>query len=73
VLWQWRGRRLPDRAVQALRKLGTALQAELGAELSRLLTRDEIDATRDRIEVLLEHRVHPYPPDGWPAVPWPPL
>jgi uncharacterized repeat protein (TIGR03843 family) len=73
VLWQWRGRRLPDRAVQSLRKLGTALQAELGAELSRLLTRDEIDATRDRIEVLLEHRVHPYPPDGWPAVPWPPL
>ena len=73
VLWQWRGRRLPDRAVQALRKLDTAFGAELGAELSRLLTRDEIDATRDRIEVLLEHRVHPYPPDGWPAVPWPPL
>ena len=30
VLWQWRGRRLPDRAVQALRKLGTALGGELG-------------------------------------------
>ena len=73
VLWQWRGRRLPDRAVQALRKLDTALAAELGAELSALLTRDEIGATRDRIGVLLEHRVHPYPPDGWPAVPWPPL
>jgi uncharacterized repeat protein (TIGR03843 family) len=73
VLWQWRGRRLPDRAVQALRKLDTALGSELGAELSRLLTRDEIGATRDRVEVLLEHRVHPYPPDGWPAVPWPPL
>jgi hypothetical protein len=73
VLWQWRGRRLPDRSVQALRLLDSALGAELGAGLARLLTRDEIDATRARIEVLLEHRVHPYPPDGWPAVPWPPL
>jgi uncharacterized repeat protein (TIGR03843 family) len=73
VLWQWRGRRLPERAVQALGKLDTALGAELDTELSRLLTRDEIDATRDRVEVLLEDRVHPYPPDGWPAVPWPPL
>jgi uncharacterized repeat protein (TIGR03843 family) len=73
VLWQWRGRRLPDLAVQALRKLDTALEADLGSELSGLLERDEIDATRDRIEMLLQHRVHPYPPDGWPAVPWPPL
>jgi uncharacterized repeat protein (TIGR03843 family) len=73
VLWQWRGRRLPDLAVQALRKLGTALGADLGSELSGLLARDEIDATGERIEMLLEHRVHPYPPDGWPAVPWPPL
>ena len=73
VLWQWRGRRLPDRAVQALRKLDTALGAELGTELSGLLSRDEIDVTRDRVKILLQHRVHPYPPDGWPAVPWPPL
>jgi len=73
VLWQWRGRRLPDRAVQALRGLEAGLGAGLGAELSRLLTQDEVDATRRRVEVLLQHRVHPYPPDGWPAVPWPPL
>jgi uncharacterized repeat protein (TIGR03843 family) len=73
VLWQWRGRRLPDRAVQALRKLETTLRAELGTQLSGLLTQGEVDATRDRVEVLLEHRVHPYPPDDWPAVPWPPL
>ncbi len=73
VLWQWRGRRLPDRAVQALRKLQAALDDELGTELAGLLAQDEVDATRQRIELLLEHRVHPYPPDGWPAVPWPPL
>jgi uncharacterized repeat protein (TIGR03843 family) len=74
VLWQWRGRRLPERAVQALRKLETALDGgQLGAELSRLLTADEVDATRRRVEMLLRHRVHPYPADGWPAMPWPPL
>ncbi|HJY72494.1 MAG TPA: hypothetical protein VJ347_11995, partial [Streptosporangiaceae bacterium] len=61
------GHLLPDRAVQALRKLDTALGAELGTELSGLLTRDEIDVTRDRVKILLEDRVHPYPPDGWPA------
>jgi len=74
VLWQWRGRRLPERAVTALRRLEMALAGdELGAELSRLLTPDEVDATGRRVELLLRHRVHPYPPDGWPAMPWPPL
>ena len=73
VLWQWRGRRLPDKAVQALHKLETALgDGELAAELSRLLTPDEVNATRRRVELLLQHRVHPYPPEGWPAMPWPP-
>jgi uncharacterized repeat protein (TIGR03843 family) len=73
VLWQWRGRRLPDPAVQALRRLAAAFDDELATELSGLLTPDEIDATRQRVDLLLTHRVHPYPADGWPAVPWPPL
>jgi uncharacterized repeat protein (TIGR03843 family) len=74
VLWQWRGRRLPERALAALRKLQTALaDDELADELSRLLTGGEVDATRRRVELLLRHRVHPYPPDGWPAMPWPPF
>ena len=34
---------------------------------------DEVDATRQRLELLLKHRVHPYPPEDWPAVPWPPV
>ncbi len=72
VLWQWRGRRLPERAVAALRRLETALGDDLAGELSRLLTSDEVDATRRRVELLLQHRVHPYPPEGWPAMPWPP-
>jgi len=74
VLWQWRGRSLPGRSVEALQALQRQLDAgELLAELARWLTDDEIGATRQRIELLLTHRVHPYPPEDWPAVPWPPI
>jgi uncharacterized repeat protein (TIGR03843 family) len=74
VLWQWRGRKLPVTAVDALRRLQDALtDGELGAELNRWLSPDEVQATRQRIDLLLEHRVHPFPPEDWPAVPWPPV
>src|SRR5215471_14325673 len=73
VLWQWRGKTLPRRSVEALRRLNAQLDdGGLEAELSSLLTAGEIAATKLRIETLLKHRVHPYPPADWPAVPWPP-
>ena len=74
VLWQWRGKSLPRRSVDALRRLNAELaEGPLVAELSGLLTASEIDATKDRVETLLKHRVHPFPPADWPAVPWPPI
>ena len=74
VLWQWRGKTLPRRSLEALRRLNTQLnEGGLEAELSSLLTASEITATKIRVETLLEHRVHPYPPADWPAVPWPPV
>ena len=74
VLWQWRGKTLPRRSLEALRRLNAQLSdGGLEAELSSLLTADEITATRLRVETLLKHRVHPYPPADWPAVPWPPI
>jgi uncharacterized repeat protein (TIGR03843 family) len=74
VLWQWRGRSLPKRAIEALTRLQGALAGgELAAELSALLTPDEVTATIERVDLLLDHRVHPYPPEDWPAVPWPPI
>ena len=73
VLWQWRGRHLPKTAVQALLRLQHAMAGEeLGADLDRWLSPAEVEATRQRVELLLEHRIHPLPPDDWPAVPWPP-
>jgi uncharacterized repeat protein (TIGR03843 family) len=75
VLWQWRGKRLPGRAMAALAHLSETLAdgGELAAELAQWLTPDELQATRNRVELLVEHRVHPYPPADWPAVPWPPV
>jgi uncharacterized repeat protein (TIGR03843 family) len=74
VLWQWRGKTLPRRSLEALRRLHAQLNdGALEAELSSLLAASEIAATKIRVETLLEHRVHPYPPADWPAVPWPPV
>ena len=74
VLWQWRGQNLPETAVEALRRLQQALTGgELCAELNRWLSPAEVEATRQRVELLLEHQIHPFPPEDWPAVPWPPV
>jgi uncharacterized repeat protein (TIGR03843 family) len=74
VLWQWRGKALPRRSVEALRRLKAELaEGSLSAQLSGLLTESEIETTRIRVDTLLKHRVHPYPPTDWPAVPWPPI
>jgi uncharacterized repeat protein (TIGR03843 family) len=73
VLWQWRGDPLTDHAVEALERVSGGLDGELGTTLGQWLTDSEIRATRIRTEMLLRHRVHPYPPEDWPAVPWPPI
>jgi uncharacterized repeat protein (TIGR03843 family) len=73
VLWQWRGKRLTAEAIEALRRLRRAFQNGLTDDLTPLIGEVEIEATRGRIELMLKHRIHPYPPDDWPAIPWPPL
>jgi len=73
VLWQWRGEPLPDDAVEALRKLSRDLtDGPVARDLRGHITGDEIAATAARVAMLLEHRIHPFPPEDWPAVPWPP-
>ncbi|SNR82809.1 SCO1664 family protein [Actinomadura mexicana] len=74
VLWQWRGKPLTPEAVEALGRVDAGLRGgALGARLAELLTAEEVDATRRRVELMLKHRIHPYPPEDWPAIPWPPL
>jgi uncharacterized repeat protein (TIGR03843 family) len=74
VLWQWRGERLPAESLAALRRLQRRFDdGSLAAGLAERLSRPEVKATARRVELLLQHKRHPLPPDDWPAVPWPPI
>jgi hypothetical protein len=74
VLWQWRGKQLTSEAVDALQRLRRAFTRDgFARRLSGLLTAEEVEAVHGRIELMLKHRIHPYPPEDWPAIPWPPL
>jgi len=74
VLWQWRGKRLPAESLAALAALqGSLAGGDLSAALTRWLTKAEVAATASRVATLLEHKVYPFPPTDWPAVPWPPI
>jgi uncharacterized repeat protein (TIGR03843 family) len=74
VLWQWRGETLPARATETLHRLAAGLaEGWLAEELGEHLTRAEVAATAARVELLLASRVHPFPPEDWPAIPWPPV
>ena len=49
--WQWRGKSLPPRAVEALRRLYALLESgELASELSQWLSSGELAAMRIRVE-----------------------
>ena len=73
VLWQWTGEPLPDGATGTLGRLSAAMDGWLGECLAGHLTRAEVAATRARIDLLRASGTHPYPPEDWPAVPWPPV
>lgn len=77
VLWGWAGQEIPaiDRA--RLDRLAALLagpeDSGLLETLHELLTVAEVTALRHRVARLARTGRHPHPPDGWPAVPWPPL
>ncbi|MEV4231542.1 SCO1664 family protein [Streptomyces bobili] len=75
LLWGWAGEPLTGGAVEVLKGLQGALEADgtLTATLAALITAAEIDATRARVGALLESGRHPEPGGDWPAIPWPPV
>ncbi|MFG2131176.1 SCO1664 family protein [Streptomyces sp. NPDC048751] len=75
LLWGWAGEPLTGEAVQALKGLKTALEGSgpLATRLTPLITAAELDATRARVDALLESGTHPEPTGEWPAIPWPPV
>jgi hypothetical protein len=73
LLWQWRGRPLPQEALEVLERLREQLGGALGAALAEHLTGAEVTATAARVERLLATGRHPEPSEEWPAIPWPPF
>ncbi|HVW80236.1 MAG TPA: SCO1664 family protein [Mycobacteriales bacterium] len=73
VLWGWRGQPLTDEALDVLSGLKVDLAGGLGGTLEELLTRREVEATRRRVNRLLETGRHPQPSGDWPPMPWPPF
>jgi uncharacterized repeat protein (TIGR03843 family) len=73
VLWGWADDPLPAEADPVLAGLAEAVDGQLGAALSAYLSRVELAAVADRIEVLRTSRRFATPSPDWPAVPWPPI
>jgi uncharacterized repeat protein (TIGR03843 family) len=73
VLWGWAGDPLDEAELEVLRRLGEGLDADLGTELTSLLTRAEVRAARRRVDQLISEGRFPLPSEGWPAIPWPPF
>jgi uncharacterized repeat protein (TIGR03843 family) len=72
VLWGFLGEELSDEAVEALRRLGSALAGEdLPETLHEHVTRREVAALRNRTKRLLANGVYPEPGGEWRAIPWP--
>ena len=75
LLWGWAGDPLTAEAIEVLKGLKEGLTAGgvLATRLDRLITPAELDATRARVDALLESGRHPEPGGEWPAIPWPPV
>lgn len=76
VLWQWQGLPLAEEALTALIRVRSLLAdpgSGIADALDRYLTGPERYAVRDRVDLLIQHGIHPYPAPDWPAVPWPPV
>ncbi len=73
VLWGWAGEPLSDDEIAGVQRLVTAIDGELGSDLSQLLDSFELARLRRRCERLLSAARFPLPRGDWPAIPWPPF
>jgi uncharacterized repeat protein (TIGR03843 family) len=72
VLWAWRGSPIAADELDVLHGLRRDLDGSLAAALGELLEPAEVEASRARLDALLETGRFPMPSADWPAVPWPP-
>jgi phosphoinositide 3-/4-kinase-like protein len=70
VIWDYEGEPIGAGELEALERLGRVLDAELGRELTVLLSSPERRALDDRLRWLVTERVFPQPLTDYPY-PWP--
>lgn len=73
VLWQWAGHDLTKGELEILKALTVKLDSSFGEELGSLITPEEFDALRSRVQRIMGTGSFPEPSTDWPAVPWPPF
>lgn len=73
ILWGWIGEPLPAEVKEVLGKVRAETSGTLGEALRAHLTLSEVNKVNVRIDRLLAAGRFPSPPQGWPAVPWPPI
>lgn len=73
VIWEFAGQAIPQDLLADLRRVAGELRSgELRVTMTELLTEEEVDATADRAESLVQAGVFPHPGPGrshpWPLV-----
>jgi uncharacterized repeat protein (TIGR03843 family) len=71
VLWGWAGEHIGEDVEAGLQRLAGALDTELCAELTALLSTAELQALRRRLDRLTRSRRFALPSQQWPSIPWP--
>lgn len=71
VLWGFAGSEIPGPLLAALERLRGKDARGLVGRVADLLSMEEAEAFRQRVEDLANLRVHPPPPEDRPALPWP--
>ncbi len=71
VLWGFAGDEIPDPLQMALERLRAEDAPGVVGRVADLLSTEEAEAFRERVESLAHLRVHPLPPEDRPALPWP--
>ena len=71
VLWGWIGEAMSAEELEGVGRVLEGLQGELGRDLAKLLTAEEIASLAARCARLRSAVQFPAPSGGMPAVPWP--
>ncbi|NWN87857.1 MAG: SCO1664 family protein [Micrococcaceae bacterium] len=71
VLWGWIDQPISEEELDGIDQLTQALSRELGQELAKLLSSEELSALADRCTALRQTGQFPAPSSQMPAVPWP--